>query len=286
MSYFKQFPTIFYNGHQCKNLLTRAKLTDQSKKDLQLYYPYTIKESDGRAELISDYYYSDPYAVWMIYFANEVVDPYFDLGLNQQDFDSYITKKYGSVANAQSHIAFYRTNWELLEDSSIFISEYESLSAEEKYYWEPVLDVYGNLNKYRRKKEDQIVNTNRMFELTIENSLGEFKSGERIEANSSIYGYVVNANNTHVLIQHVTGVNTSNIVDQTVIGKESGTTASVSTSNLICENISANVQMKYWTSVSHYDNETEVNALKRNIQLIDTRYKSKIEDDLKKIMRN
>lgn len=283
--FFKNFPTIFYNGQQAKNLLARAKLTDKTKNDLSLFYPYTLKDHDARPEVLADAYYNDPYYDWLIYFSNDVVDPYYDLGLNQQNFDKYITKKYGSIANAQSKIAFYRTNWELLEDSSITLANYNVLSAEEKYYWEPVLDIYGAITQYRRKKEDLIVNTNRIYELNISNSTGDFIEGEKLSANSSVYGYVVTSNTTSITINHITGVNTSNILTS-VSGQDSNTTATVTESILISENISSNVQATYWTSVSHYDNEIEINTLKRNIKLIDNRFKNKIEDELKKVMRS
>lgn len=285
MSFFKQFPTIFYNGHQAKNLLARAKLTPETKKDLSLYYPYTMKDHDGRAEVLAEHYYNDPYAVWMIYFANEVVDPYYDLGLDQANFDKYITKKYGSIANAQSKIIFYRTNWELLDDTSITVAVYSALDSSEKKYWDPVLDINGAVSNYKRRREDLIINTNRVYELTVTGANGTFTNGEKLEANSSIYGFVTHSNSTMVTIQHVTGVNTSNIPTMTVTGQDSNATATVANSILLSENITSNVQASYWTSVSYYDNELEVNTLKRNIYLLDKRHRDKLESEFKKIMR-
>lgn len=283
MSFFKHLPIISYNGQQARNLLARAKLSPESKKNLSLYYPYTLKESDGRAEVLSKLYYDDPHSVWMIYFANDVVDPYFDLGLSQQDFEKFIVAKYGSIQLAQQKIAFYRTNWELLEDSTVTTSYYDALSAGEKKYWKPVLDVYGAINSYERKKEDLIMNTNRIFELTIEDA-GEFTLGEKVYSNSSVYGFCTFSNSSTMIVQSTTGMNTSNF--SSVTGFESSATAEVTDVVLINENISANVEATYWKAVSYYENEEEINSLKKNIELIDKRFKNKIEDELKKTMRS
>lgn len=282
MSYFDKLPTIFYNGQQARNLLARAKLTPKSQKDMSLYYPYTIKDSDGRADTLAYAYYNDPYAVWLMYFANEVVDPYFDLGLDQTNFDKHIVKKYGSMENAQSKIAFYRTNWELLDDSSITIENYNILQPEEKKYWEPVVDIYGTINRYQRKKEDLIVNTNRILELTI-SPTAVFTKGEKVSISPTKYGYVVDSIDSLLTIHHVTGITTSDS-NTTITGKESNSSSTISSITVVAENLSPDIQAKYWIAVSHYDRETEVNTLKKNIRLIDKRFKSQMEDELKRTL--
>ncbi len=283
-AFFKDFPTIFYNGQQAKNLLARAKFTPETKKDMSIYYPYTIKDSISRPDVLANSYYDDPFADWLIYFANDVVDPYYDLGLDQENFDRYITDKYGSIQLAQEKLIFYRTNWELLEDSSITIGAYTALSAVEKKYWRPILDSNMTVVNYQRKKEDLIVNTNRILELKTDPT--GFKFNERISVSSSVYAYVVNVSDTSIIVHHVTGMTTSNVTGQTITGKESNTASTVTEAYLLSENITSDVESKYWTSVSYYDNEVEVNTLKKNINLIDTRYKTKLESELKRVMQN
>lgn len=280
MSFFKEFPTIFYNGQQAKNLLARAKMTPESKKDLSLFYPYTIKDSDGRADVIAHAYYGDSYANWMIYFANDTVDPYFDLGLDNENFHKHIVQKYGSIEYAQKTTAFYRTNWELLEGSTITPQELSNLDPREKHYWEPVLDIYGTINSYRRKKEDLLVNTNRYLELEVLDSSG-FELDQRINfpGHSLWSAVVVSIDKTKLVIKHVEGFNETNIVGENI---ESTT---VTGAILLSENISPSIQLKYWKPVSIYENEIEVNTLKRNIQLVDARYKNRMEDELRRIMR-
>lgn len=286
MSYFKHLPTILYNGQQGKNLLARAQLSEATKKNATLYYPYSISEDVGtRADLLSYYYYESSEYDWLIYFANEVVDPYYDLGLAQSDFDKYIVKKYSSIQRAQSKIAFYRTNWDMYGDSEITVPAYEALDASVKKYWVPVYDIFDQTVAYSRKKEDLIVNTNKIIQCDVINTVGQFTVGERVQANSSIYGTCTFANTTVLQMQHIVGANTSNIVNVTLLGQESAASCNVQSVAVIAENLSSAVESIYWSPVTFYDNETEINDAKKNINFINNSYKSDMEAELKKVMK-
>lgn len=286
MSYFKHLPTILYAGQQGKNLLARAQLSENTKKNVTLYYPYTINEDTGtRPDLLSHYYYDDPAYDWLIYFANDVVDPYYDLGLAQSDFDKYIVKKYGSIQLAQSKIAFYRTNWDLFGDSEITIEAYEALDASVKKYWVPKYDIFDQTVAYGRKKEDLIINTNKIIQCDIIDTTGQFTVGERVQANSSIYGTCTLANSTVIQMQHIVGANTSNILNVTMTGQESLISCNVQSVTVISENLSSSVESTYWSPVTFYDNESEINQAKKNINFINNSFKSTVEDELKKVMR-
>lgn len=286
MSYFKYLPTILYSGQQSKNLLARAQLSENNKKNTTLYYPYTINEDNGtRPDLLSYYYYESVEYDWLIYFANEVVDPYYDLGLSQSDFNKYIVKKYGSIQLAQSKIAFYRTNWDQYGDSEITVEAYEALDASLKKYWVPKYDIFDQTVAYGRKKEDLIINTNRIIQCDIINTVGQFTVGERVQANSSIYGTCTYANSTVLQMQHIVGANTSNIIDVTMTGQESSASCNVQSVTVITENLSSAVESNYWVPVTYYDNEVEVNEAKKNINFINNSYKSDMEAELKKVMR-
>ena len=46
MNYFNKLPTINYNGYAVKNILTRAAISNGTRKNRLVYYPYTVKEDD------------------------------------------------------------------------------------------------------------------------------------------------------------------------------------------------------------------------------------------------
>lgn len=108
MEYFQQFPKILYtfdsnlfDYRTVVNIFARTKILDDVLQNSLVYYEYNVKESDT-AEIIASKYYSDTKRHWMVFFANQIVDPYFDMPLKQNDLDNNIIYKYGSLANAQA----------------------------------------------------------------------------------------------------------------------------------------------------------------------------------------
>ena len=48
--------------------------------------------------------------VWLIFLANNIVDPYYEWPLTQQMFEDFLISKYGTVAAAQAKILHYKHN--------------------------------------------------------------------------------------------------------------------------------------------------------------------------------
>lgn len=115
--YFNKFPLIKYDNQQAINLLTRVTLRADLQQDSSIYLPLTIQDSE-RADMVAYDYYGDSHYDWLIYFANDVVDPYYDYPLNQTDFENFIVKKYGSLKNALDKIMFYQ----LIADPGVIIN--------------------------------------------------------------------------------------------------------------------------------------------------------------------
>jgi hypothetical protein len=107
MYYFNQFPQILYTFDEnlfeyssVVNIFARVKVLNSVLENALVYYEYPVKDSDT-APIIAFKYYGDALRHWMVYFANDVVDPYFDMPLNNFDLQNNIIEKYGSLANAQ-----------------------------------------------------------------------------------------------------------------------------------------------------------------------------------------
>ena len=110
MNYFAQFPQILYTFDTNKlefesvvNIFARVKLLDVILQQDLLYYQYPAQDGD-KAWIIADKYYGDPNRHWMVYFANQVVDPYLDMPMSQNDFENNLILAYGSLANAQANL--------------------------------------------------------------------------------------------------------------------------------------------------------------------------------------
>ncbi len=118
MEYFGSFPTILYTFDPNKieyttvrNIFSRVKILDDVLQNSLVYYQYSMKDGDN-AEIIADKYYGDVKRHWIVFFANKVVDPYFDMPLKQHDLEQNIIANYGSLSNAQAviHHVEQRTN--------------------------------------------------------------------------------------------------------------------------------------------------------------------------------
>jgi hypothetical protein len=289
MKFFNKLPIISYNGQVARNLLSKTRLTDATRKNYSIFHPYTLNEYD-RIDHIAYHYYDNVDYMWLIYLANDIVDPYFDIYLPDDDFEKYITDKYGSIAEAQQTIVYWRNAWDL-DDSELEVSTYDALPAYAKKYYDPKIDSNNNTYTYVRKQVDWRVETNSINTTTLSNSNGTFTVGERVtqtyNSNSAISCNAVCtfANATHATFQHTIGSDvlaSNSSVVLTVTGLTSNATANVETVNIT--RAIPLTEVVYWTSISAYEDEIERNAQKKTIDMIDVRVKGEVESQLKKLM--
>jgi hypothetical protein len=277
MNYFNKIPTIIYDGQVAKNLLARAKLSDKTMKSKGTFYPYTMDDTD-RADTISQHYYEKPGYTWLIWMANNIIDPYYSLALTEDDFNNHIISKYGSQAKAMRKIAFYRTKFN--SETRISVSQYSALTPRFMKYYEPVLDAYGSIIEYRRKVDKDITNTNKIITLTLSNVTSRLTVGEEVQVDGTNYAFVTLVDGSTISCQHVNGTFASG---DSITAKESGITATVVSATTIIETI-AFTDAAYWEAISYYDYERELNEDKKEVNLLDVRYKSQAESELKRLM--
>jgi len=262
-----------------------AKIAFQKtiQQNFEIFHPYTIEEGD-RADTIANFYYGDPGYDWIVYFSNNVVDPYYDWFMDGESFNRFITSKYGSLTSARRSVKFFRSNY-VSDDSMITTAAYDSFSANQKRFWAPVIGLNNNVIRYERKKEDMLFQTNRTQQLSI-SLVGNttFSNNEYVFQTSGgttvSTGTVIFANSSVCIITNVGGtITTANNLK----GGDSLANATISSVNTLSTSISAEIQA-YFESVSFYEYETELNEQKKNIRLIDASYVSAIEREFKKLL--
>lgn len=260
MKYFSEFPIISYSNNAARNILARVKITKANE-----YYSYAM-ENGSKPEYLAYDYYGDSNDVWLIHMVNDTIDPYYDYSLSDYDFKKYIIKKYGSESLARRNIAFYHNNYSS-DDTTLDISGYSALTSSLKKYWSPRLDVYGNPFEYYRKKDDTIINTNKIISLDVAlANTTTFTINEKVtQSITGATGFVTFSNTSILTLQHIVGSFNSN----NVIGDDSSVSASVSTVTTLKEVIPA-TELSYFSAVSYYDYEENINDQKRNIQLMDS----------------
>ena len=278
MNYFNKFPTFTYNNNVAKNLLARARLSDQVRKTKTAFYPYTIEEGD-RADILSNLYYENPGYSWLIWLTNNHIDPYYDTPLDDQDFNDFIKQKYGSYTLANRKIYYYRNNWADNIDQTLTRAEFDALTNGTQKYYQPVLDNVLNVAKYVRKREDDKIETNKVITFDVSSVTGTFTVGEEVRTDTSNYAFVTFANSSVITAKHVNGS-----LSSTITGQESGATATVGTVTTIAETL-ASTESSFWSPVTFYEHENELNESKKAIKLLSTQYRAKADSDLKRVMK-
>jgi hypothetical protein len=284
-NYFNKFPNTIYNDKECVDITRRVSIGDNQTRKTNLFYSYDI-QNNLRIDQVAQYYYNDPTYDWLIMLQNGIIDPYYGWYLSEQDFDSYIIEKYGSYEISIKKIKHYQLDW-ADGDEEITSSFYENnLPYENRKYFIPIYGVNTKVVSYERRKEDWIINTNKIIKLNVNNYTNgnTFTVGELVDIKSNLNnqtsngaGEVITSNSSAVIIKNTSGYTTNNYY---VVGETSNTSAIFSTANTIVENIS-NSEFVYWTAVTYYEYEKQKNEANKTIRLIDTNYSLQIAEDLR-----
>ena len=289
--YFDKFPTISYNGSPVKNILARARLSEETKNNPVNFVPHRLEASVLRADIIADKYYNNSYYDWLYYFSNEIVDPYYDVSMTDELLNKKIINKYGSLSYARDSILFYRNNW--VDTGQISEKDYFNLTVAQRKYYTTEIDYFGNVTGYSRKKIDWIVSTNKL--VTVKVDTVEFA------VINDIYLQYEDGNSTPVVRAQLAAYDPVSLTMtfKNVVGDFVSSTDNVLVSKYVntlyeytVSSISQTVlnipvaEIAYWTSVSAYDYELEENQKKRDIVLLRNSQKAKAEEQLTELLRS
>jgi hypothetical protein len=266
-----------------KNLLVRGQIQEQVKQHASLYAPYTV-EDDQRIEHIAHDYYEDVHADWMIYFANDVVDPFYGVHLGEDNFKNFVKKKYGSLVTAINQIQFYRNAW-YGDSAELTLAGYEDLPSGSKKYYKPILGYVGNVIGYERTKRDYTYATNVIEALSLTTPLVDeaFVVGENIVIDTDNKATLVWANTSYIVYKHVIGSFVSN-TNYTITGSTSGVAGVANAETVtVLKQVIPEAEVVYFEAVTAFDEEQEKNEAHRNISLIDNGFKGQMDAELKRL---
>ena len=152
--YFGNFPFIAYGNSSAINIMEGTAILNSIFKNVYTFYPYQVK--DGmRARTVAERYYGTPELEWLVYFSNNIVDPYHQWPMDKKTFDSFLIEKYGSVSAARNTVISYRINW-YEDDRTLSKLQYDSLPSYERKYWNPVFDINHAPLHFVRKELDYL----------------------------------------------------------------------------------------------------------------------------------
>ncbi len=267
-TYFKNFPQIEYANTSVVDITRRAKTVDSLNSNPFIYYPYII-ENNERHDQIADKFWKDFDLGWLLMMSNQIIDPYYQWYLQDNEFYDFIIKKYGSYENAQK-IKLFR----VIDSTEIISTErYNELAPIEYKYWEPTYQSVYNLSGYTRKKLTWSVNTNMVIKYILAVEPEDINVGDKIKikitASSFGTAEVVSKNNNILICNNIQDdafdrvdlilnptsylyVNTQYIINSIII---------------INKNITED-EYKYWEPITFLQWEQEQNEYNKTLRIM------------------
>lgn len=105
MSYFTKFKTISYDiegikgrvqFNQIKNILTRIRMKTGFIQNRIFYTDYFVQDRETPETVAFDFY-GDGTLHWMVMYAQQITNPYYDWPLSYYDLTKFVEKKYGTA---------------------------------------------------------------------------------------------------------------------------------------------------------------------------------------------
>lgn len=146
MAYFNNFRKIYYDGKLSRNIVMKAQFFRDVLESYSAFYPYTIKDGE-RPDIIAHNYYGSYEYDWLVFFSNEIVDPYFEWPMTYNQFTAFLKKKYGSIETSQTTVVHYvydttvevaDTGYDYKTNYIMMPETYQFQSNAEQGYWNPV----------------------------------------------------------------------------------------------------------------------------------------------------
>lgn len=101
-NYFKHFPKVKHSGEILTDITKRVKFFENITTDPFLFLPYTI-QNDMRPDELAYFYYDDSTLDWLIFIANNILDPLNEWPLSNDNFNKMIMKKYAAQSGASGY---------------------------------------------------------------------------------------------------------------------------------------------------------------------------------------
>jgi len=278
--YFLNFPLINYEGFAATNITLRPYIRKVFKDNYSLFYNYIVPEGHRADKVAHDLYGKSEY-VWIIYLFNDIIDPYYDWPLSEENFRAMLVNKYGTVEEAQRKITSYRSNW-YNDSSTLDVGGFSALSSTLKKFWKPQILPGNKVYQYVRKDVDITRTTNKIlqFSISLANTSLSFTPGEYANQGAGNGSQVAFSNSSTLVLKHIVGSFSNS---SSITGANSGASATI-TSSINTTNVVASEETSYFSPVYAYDVEQEENVRKAHIRLVRPGYVATLEEKLNEVL--
>lgn len=132
MRYFRYFPRAKHSSRELVDITKRTRILEGLLSDPYIYLPYTVT-SDDKPEDVAHLYYQDVGKTWLIYMANNIIDPYSEWPLSMEDFYSMLRKKYETQSGETGNEVIHWTQNTQIEDNIVHCVDREDESIRINY---------------------------------------------------------------------------------------------------------------------------------------------------------
>lgn len=124
-NYFKYFPKTTHTNRTVVDITRRNVVLEDIFGNPYVFLPYTVR-NDDRPEDIAYLYYGDSNKVWLVYHANNIIDPYSQWPLTSSDFDKMIMKKYADRSGTEGYAVIAWTQNETIDENIVYYQNLEN----------------------------------------------------------------------------------------------------------------------------------------------------------------
>jgi hypothetical protein len=117
--YFDKLPVIKYGGRDIRDISRRVNFLKQTMSNPFIFLPYTVEDGD-RPEDVAYHYYGSTEYTWLVYLANNIIDPYHDWPLSEENFNQYLIKKYEQQSGRTGYDVVDWTKNETIDDNVLY----------------------------------------------------------------------------------------------------------------------------------------------------------------------
>jgi hypothetical protein len=136
--FFAKYPVIYYPTEKSgveirlRDILQRVRMRQFLANNYLIFYPYTVKDGET-PEIIAAKLYDSAQYHWIVLIVNNIIDPYYDWPLSQENLINTLRKRYSSGGTDGLWYAYQTTHhYEDLNANTIDFKTYNALPAEER----------------------------------------------------------------------------------------------------------------------------------------------------------
>lgn len=144
---FSKYPTIKRNNKDVRDLTIRFDIIERVKNNTTLFQ-YVEINTGQRPEDIAYAFYNDPELFWIILILNDIVDPYHEWHMTDEDLYTYCVEKYGIESIYNIH------HYETTEDSEYGAGVWVDANT---IYSNPVTNYTYEFNKNEERRKIKIL---------------------------------------------------------------------------------------------------------------------------------